>query len=156
MCRALFASPARRAVLRTIRQLRGDDPGIGGRYRRHQLGDLASWSPAEAIERHVLGHHRRDSGAELAPQRGQRVRGVLDRVVQDRRAQRLIVDVTGIVEPGEDRRDRYRMGDVRIAAPAHLALMAPGRDLEGPLDQFGVSAWPRGQDDLAEFRDQAA
>jgi len=104
----------------------------------------------------VLGHHRRDCGAEVAPQRGQRVGGVLDRVVQDCRAQRLIVDFTGIVEPGEDHRDRYRMGNVRIAAPAHLALMAPGRDLAGPLDQLGVSARPRGHDDLAEFRDQAA
>jgi hypothetical protein len=142
-------------VVQPVGQLRGDDPGIGGRYRRRHLAGLAAWPPAEPIECHVLGYHRRDSGAEAAPQRGQRVRGVLDRVVQDCCAQRLIVDFTGFVEPGEDRRDGYRMGDVRIAAPAHLALMAPGGDLAGPLDQLGVSALPRGQDDLTEFRDQA-
>jgi hypothetical protein len=75
--------------------------------------------------------------------------------VRDCRLQRLIIDFTSILKPGEDRRDRYRMRDVRIVAPAQLALMALGCDLTGPLDQLGVNARPRGQDDVAEFRDQA-
>jgi hypothetical protein len=80
----------------------------------------------------VLSCHRRDPGTELAPQRGQRVRGVLDSIVQDRRAQHLIVDLARFVEPREDGRDRYRVANVRITAAAHLALMAPSRDITGP------------------------
>jgi hypothetical protein len=52
--------------------------------------------------------------------------------VQDGRAERLVIDLASIVKPGEDRRDRDRMSDVRIAAPAQLAPMAPGRDLTRP------------------------
>ena len=124
-------------------QFHGDDPGVGGRHGRHHLTALASRPLAEVVKRHVPGDHRRDPGAEVAPHHGQRVRGVHDCAVQDGRAERLIIDRTSIVEPGEDRRDRDRMGDVRIAAPAQLALMAPGRDLAGPLDQLSISTRPR-------------
>jgi len=82
--------------------------------------------------------------------------GVLDRVVQHRRAQRLIIDLDDLLEPGEDRRDRYRMGDVRVFTVACLALMAPRRDIAGPPDQLHVGAWPGGHDDLAEIRYEPA
>ena len=60
--------------------------------------------------------------------------------MQDRRAQRLIIDPYGIAKSGENRRDRHRVGDVRITAQAQLALMAPGRDITGPLDQLSIDA----------------
>jgi hypothetical protein len=40
------------------------------------------------------------------------------------------------------------MADVRITAPACLALMAPGRDIAGSFDQLGVGARPQDK----EFR----
>jgi hypothetical protein len=98
--------------------LHGDNPGIGGPYHRHHLRHLAFLPPAEAIERRNLRHHQRDLGAEVPLEGGQRVRGVLDRVVQDRRAQGRIVDNIDIVKPGHDPGDRYRTGDVRITAVA--------------------------------------
>jgi hypothetical protein len=131
---------------------RGGDLGVGGRHGRHHLTSLASRPLAEVVERHVPGHHRRDPGAEVASHRGQRVRGVHNGAVQDGRAWHLIIDASSIVEPGEDRRDRDRMGDVRIAAPAQLAPVAPGRDLAGPFDQLSISTWPPSY----ELRDQAA
>jgi len=76
-----------------VSHLHGDDPGIGRRQHRHHLGQLTSLPPPEAVERCVLCHHLRDSGAEAAPQRGPRGPSVLDRVVQQRRAQRLIIDL---------------------------------------------------------------
>jgi hypothetical protein len=94
---------------------------------------LASRPLAEMVKRHVPGDYRRDPGAEVVPHRSQRVGGMHDCAVQDGRAERLIIDLTSIVEPGEDRRGPDRMGDVRAAAPAQLAPMAPGRDLAGPL-----------------------
>jgi len=54
--------------------------------------------------------------------------------MQDRRADCLIVGA----EPCQDRRDRYRMGDIRVAAPASLTLMTVRRDIEGTLDRFDV------------------
>src|SRR5207249_2773650 len=57
-------------------------------------------------------------------------------------AYHLIVDLAGLIEPGQDRRDRYRMGDVRVTAMAHLTLMAPGRDFTGPPNQLHVGARP--------------
>ena len=74
--------------------------------------------------------------------------------MQDRRAQRLIIDLINIVKSGEDRRDRHRVGDVGITAVAQLALMAPGRDVTGPLDQLGISARAQIQEDLAELREE--
>jgi hypothetical protein len=64
-------------------------------------------------------------------------------------------DTPDIVKPGEDPGDRHRMGNVRITAPAHLALMAPSRDIAGTSDQLGVSARPHGHDDLTEPRYEA-
>lgn len=72
--------------------------------------------------------------------------------MQDGRAERLVIDLAGIIEPGEDRRGRDRMGDIRVAAPPQLALMAPGRDLAGPFNQLSISTRPRRR----ELCDQAA
>jgi hypothetical protein len=75
--------------------------------------------------------------------------------VQDRRSQRLIIELSDIVKPGEDRRDRYRVGDVRITAQAQLTLMTAGRDITCSFDELSIGARPHFQDDLAEFRDEA-
>jgi hypothetical protein len=75
--------------------------------------------------------------------------------VQDRRAQCLIVELSDIVKPGEDRRDRYRVSDIRITAAAELALMTAGRDIAGSFDEISISARPHFQDDFTEFRDEA-
>jgi len=45
---------------------------------------------AEAIKRHLLGHHLPLSGAEVPSQLSHRVRGIFHRVVQYRRAQQLV------------------------------------------------------------------
>lgn len=43
---------------------------------------------------------------------------------------------------GEDRGDFYRVGDVRVAAPAHLALMPSRRDVVGALEQLDIGIRP--------------
>jgi hypothetical protein len=134
----------------------GEDPGVGGSNIRHDLAGGASLLSAEPIQRRVLCHHRRDRGAEVTLQRDQCVRGVLDRIVQHRRAQHLVVDLPGFLKPGEYRGDRYRMGDVWMTAEARLALMAPCRDIARMPEQLNVGAWPKRQDYLAEFPGQMA
>jgi hypothetical protein len=93
-------------VVQPVCHLYGDNPGIGGPYHRHHLAHLAFLLPVEAIERPDLCHHQRDLSAEVPLEGGQRVRGVLDRVVQDRRAQGRIVDNIDIMKPGQDPGDR--------------------------------------------------
>lgn len=115
---------------------------------------LCSRSAAEVIERHDLCHHQCDLGAEVAFEGGQCVRGVLDCVVQDGRAQGRVVDNVGILKPGQDPGDRYRMSDIRITAVAFPAVVAPGSDGAGSFDQFRVSTRSCGLDDLARLRDQ--
>lgn len=88
------------------------------------------------MDRRLPGDHRRDRGTEIVLQRGQRVRGVFHRVVQDRGTQHLIIDLAGLLEPGQDRCDRNRVSGVRITAVAQLTLMAPGRDITGPPDRL--------------------
>ena len=63
-------------------------------------------------------------------------RGVLDRVVQQRGRERDVVEA----EIGEDHRDAERVGDVRVARPAHLVLVGVAGDLVGVLDRASVSA----------------
>lgn len=96
-------------IVQPVRHPHDHDPGVGGAHRRHRLRHFAPLVSADVAKRHVPGHHRRDFRAELAPQLGKRARGVLDRVMQYRRAQRLVVGA----KPGQDRRDRRRMGDYR-------------------------------------------
>jgi hypothetical protein len=62
----------------------------------------------------------------------------------------------GLLKPGEYRRDRHRMGDVRMTAEAPLALMAPCRYIARMPEQLDIGAWPKCQDYLAEFLDQMA
>jgi len=111
-----------------------DNPDVSRGYRHHRLGYLVFVPSADLVECLMVGHKRRDFAIEVALQRTKRVRSIFHRVVQDRRADRLIVGA----EPRQDSRDRYRMGNIRIATPASLTLMAIRCDLEGALDRFDV------------------
>ena len=74
---------------------------------------------------------------------GERVLGVLDRVVQQGGAQRRLVHA----QLGQDRGHGERVGDVRVAALAHLALVHALRGPVGPLDQRQVGLGMVGPDD---------
>jgi hypothetical protein len=121
-------------IVQSVRHPHDDDPGVGGPYRRHRLRHRASLSSADLTKRRVLGHHRRDCSAEPAPQFGECSWGVLESVVQYSSAQHLVVGA----EPGENRRNLYRVGDVRVATPADLALMTARRDIVGSSEQLDV------------------
>jgi hypothetical protein len=66
--------------------------------------------------------------------------------VQQRRAQHLVIGA-GL---GQDRGDGQRMGDVRVAAFAGLALMPGCRHVIGPPDEFEVGIGPGDPEDLAQ------
>jgi hypothetical protein len=90
--------------------------------------DLVEFADAVDELRDHLPEHRRDLGL-----RGGRV---LDDVVQDRRHQRVGIQL----QVGEDVGDRDRMGDVGLARDALLALVALGAEVVGladPLDLRG-------------------
>ena len=83
-----------------------------------------------------------DLVAEVAAHLVERVRRVLDRVVEQRGDQGRL----GHAELGEDRRDRERVGDVGLAALALLAAVHPlGGDV-GPLEQREVGLGVVGPD----------
>jgi hypothetical protein len=73
--------------------------------------------------------------------------------MQYRRNQHLVVRDT---EPGENRRDRDRMGDIRVTAVPFLTLMALRRDILGTSDQVDVGVRLDSQEGRAEFRDGLA
>ena len=92
------------------------------------------------------------SGPNSRLSAGERVRGVFHRVVQYRRAQGPVVRA----EPGEDRRDGHRMGDVRVTAAPELAMMAVRRDIVGPPEQVDIGIGPGGPEGLAQRCDRVA
>jgi hypothetical protein len=123
-------------VVQPVGELDHEDPDVarhGDDHLAHGLG-LGRLAVFDLVE---LGHpvdQRGDHVAEVAPELVERVGGVLDRVVQQRGAQRLGVHA----EFGEDRGHRERMGDVRIAALALLLAVVVGRDVIGALDDTHV------------------
>jgi hypothetical protein len=54
--------------------------------------------------------------------------------MQDSSTQHLVIGA----EPGQNRRDLHRVGDVRFAAVADLALMTTRRDIVGPPKQLDI------------------
>jgi hypothetical protein len=103
---------------------------------------------ADVVKRRDPGHYLGRPCAEVASQLGQRIRGVIYRVVQYRRAQHLVVCGDKL---SENRRDRSWMGYIRVTAIAFLILMTPGRDVVGAAEQFDIGVRPDSQDGLAEF-----
>ncbi len=85
-----------------------------------------------------LGHIVPEAGGDLFLGRG----GVLDDIVQDRRDQRVGVQV----QFGEDFRGRHRMGDVRLPAQPLLAQVSGGAELGRGAHAFDLLGGQVGAD----------
>jgi len=96
-----------------------DVPGHGHHHLANGLG-LGRVPVGDPVELRDAVHQHRDLGPELRAQSLERVVGVLDRVVQERRrkGRRRHAELT------ENGRDRHRVRDVRVAALAVLTTMS--------------------------------
>ena len=109
-------------VVQPVGQLDHQHPRVAGHRDDHLADGLGLGGVAE-LDLVQLGHavdQVRDLLAELGAQLVQRVVGVLDGVVQQRGDQRGGVHA----QLGQDRRHGQRVGDVRVAGLALLALRA--------------------------------
>jgi hypothetical protein len=123
-------------VVQPVGQLDDQDPDVARHGDDHLAHGLGGGGLA-VLDLVQLGHpvdQRRYILAELAAQFRQRVGGVLDRVVQQRRADGLVVHA----QLGEDRGHRERVGDVGVAAQPLLAGVPAGGHLIGALDEPDV------------------
>ena len=131
------AQEAHRAhVVQPVRQLDHQDARVAG-HRDDHLADRLGLGRVAELDLVQLGDavdQVRDLVAEVGAQPLQRVVGVLDGVVQQRRDQRRRVHA----ELGEDRRDGERVRDVRVAGLAVLALVLLLGDVVGALQQHQV------------------
>ena len=91
-----------------------------------------------------------DVGPERGPQLVEVGLGVLDHVVQQRRRDRLLVEV----ELGADQGDAERMVDERLAGAAHLAAVGALGLVEGAADQLLVDARVVGLDACDQLADE--
>jgi hypothetical protein len=73
--------------------------------------------------------------------------GVLDRVVEDRRGDRLVIEM----QVGQDARDFDRMAEIGVAAGALLAAMGVDRKHIGAVEQRLVGLWVVGEDPIYKF-----
>ena len=105
-------------VVQPVGDLDHQDARVAGHRDDHLADGLALGGGAQhhLVELGDAVDEMADLAAELGGQRLERVAGVLDGVVQQRRHQR------GGVHPelGQDVGHRQRMGDVRVAGPAQL------------------------------------
>ncbi len=123
-------------VVQPVGQLDHQHPDVAGHGDDHLahglgLGGLAVLDPVQ------LGDpvdQRRHVVAEVSAQFGEGVGGVLHGVVQQRGAEGVGVHA----ELGQDRGHRERVGDVRVAALAHLAGVPVGGHLVGAVDEPDV------------------
>ena len=123
-------------VVQPVGELDDQDPDVPGHRHDHLahglgLGDLA------VLDLVQLGHpvHQgRDLVTEVGPQLVEGVVGVLHRVVQQGRAQRLVVHP----QLGQDRGHRERVGDVGVAALALLPGVPVRGHVVGVLDEPDV------------------
>ena len=114
-------------IVQAVRELDDQDPDVAG-HRDHHLAHGLGLGGIAVLDLVQLGHAVDQLGdlvAELAAQLGEGIGGVLDGVMQQRGADRLVVHA----ELGEDRGHRQRMGDVRVAAVPPLAGMLRRGDL---------------------------
>ena len=116
----------------------------------HRLG-LRAVAVLQLVELGDAVDEHRDLVAEVGAHQVERVLGVLDRVVQQRRGERLRADA----EVGEDLRDRDRMRDVRLAALAHLAGVRLLGGRVGALDEGDVGLRVVGAHRLQQAVDRA-
>jgi hypothetical protein len=96
-------------------------------------------------------YQHRDVVAELGTHLCCGIRGVVEQVVQDRRADRFLAQT----QLGHDRGHRERMRYLRGAAAPGLALMPPCRDVIGGQHRLEVCVgilFPNGCDELVDSR----
>ena len=142
----LLRQRAERAhVVETVGQLDQDHPDVGG-HRHHHLAVVLGLPLVAALEVHPgqLGDavdQRGDLLAELLADLVQRRAGVLDRVVQQRRAQGVGIEP----HSGADLRDPYRVGDEFVTAVALLVAVMSAGELEGARDLVAVDRRHRHQ-----------
>ncbi len=128
----LLRQRAERAhVVETVGQLDQDHPDVGG-HRHHHLPVVLGLALVAALEGDPgqLGDAVDQLGdllAELGPDLLEAGAGVLDRVVQQRRAERLGVEP----HPGADLRHPDRVGDELVAGAAQLVGVAVAGEVEG-------------------------
>jgi hypothetical protein len=128
-------SADRAHVVQAVGELDQDHPQIAGHRQQHlaeALGHrLVAIAKAELVEFGDAVDQFGHGLAEFARNRLTAELGVLERVVQDRRAQGFDVHA----EFGEDARHRQRMGDIGLAALAGLAVMGDRANVIGTLDR---------------------
>jgi len=122
-------------VVQPVRHFDGKDPRVGGRHGGHHLSHCALLVALDLVQCGRSYHQGRYFATEVAVQGNQRVRSVLDRVMQYRCAQHRVIRAV----LGQDRGDGQRMRDIRVAALAGLALMPECRHIVGLADASGVS-----------------
>ena len=141
----LLPDVAQRAhVVEPVGELDDQHPDVA-RHRDDHLADGLGLRGVAVLDLVELGDavdEQRDLVAEVVAQLVEGVRRVLDRVVEQRRDQRRL----GHADVGEDRGDRERVGDVGVAALAHLgAVQLLGGDV-GALEQRQVGLGVVGPD----------
>ena len=123
--------------MQPVGQLDDQHPDVAG-HRHDHLADglgLRRLAVRHLVELGDAVDQHRDLVAEVRRAAGvERVVGVLDRVVQQRRRERR----RRHAELGEDRRDGQRVGDVRVAALALLAAVGLLGHVVGALDDREV------------------
>ncbi len=140
----LLGQRAERAhVVQAIGQLDQDHPDVGG-HRHHHLAVVLGLPLVAALEGHPgqLGDAVDQLGdllAELRPDLLEAGAGVLDRVVQQRRAERLGVEP----HAGADLGDADRVGDELVAGVAQLVGVALAGELEGMRQRGAVDVGAR-------------
>ena len=146
---ALLRHVAQRAhVVEPVGELDHEHPDVA-RHRHDHLADGLGLGRVAVLHLVELGHavdHPGDLVAEVLPALLERVRRVLDGVVQQRRHQGRLRHA----DARQDRGDRQRVGDVGVAALAHLgAVHLLGGDVRA-LDQRQVGLGVVGPDGAEE------
>ena len=135
-------------VVQPVGKLDHQHPDVAA-HRHDHLADgfgLGGLAVLDLLQLGAAVDEQRNLFAELMGQLGERVVGVLDRVVQQRRTQRCL----GHAELGEDGSHRERMGDECIPALPRLAgMQSLGRTVRA-LDQSEVGFGVIGADDAKE------
>ncbi len=127
-------------VVQPVRELDDEHPPVarhGDEHLAHRRGLLGLLGvETEPVELGDPVDDRRHGGAELLLDLGEGDPGVLDGVVQQRRGGADGVEA----EIGDDRRDRDRVGDVRLTRKPVLALMGLGGISVGAPHELEVLA----------------
>ena len=124
--------------MEAVGELDQDHPDVA-RHRDHHLAVVLGLALVAALERHPgqlrdAVDEQRDLLAELGPDLVEAGAGVLDRVVEQRRAEGLGVEP----HPGADLGHPDRVGDEVVAGAAQLVGVALAGELERAADRLAV------------------